>query len=145
MSYRKNTVRFAVDFANKQIIATEANLNRAKRFGSDEYNELCKLMNAHPQFAVVKKEISQSAKKKTYKQLSFAFMEEYISINPRAEEMMLEYETVKGAALDWETSAYPRVKSWFLQKFGTENEPFDMKKAEQEVIEYRKEHARISA
>ena len=32
MSYRKNTVRFAIDFANKQIIATEANLNRAKRF-----------------------------------------------------------------------------------------------------------------
>ena len=69
MSYRKNTVRFAVDFANKQIIATEANLNRAKRFGSDEYNELCKLMNAHPQFAVVKKEISQSAKKENIQAL----------------------------------------------------------------------------
>ena len=37
-------------------------------------------------------------------------MEEYISINPRAEEMMLEYETVKGAALDWGNERIPPRK-----------------------------------
>lgn len=31
MSNRRNPARFAIDFANKQIIATETVLNRAKR------------------------------------------------------------------------------------------------------------------
>lgn len=137
MNNRRNPARFAIDFANKQIIATETVPNRAKRYGSNEYTELCRLVSAHPQFAIVKKEIEQSAKKKTYKHLSFTFMENYISIQPHADEVMREYQTVKEATMEWETGAYPRTKSWFLKKFGTQEVPFDMKKAEQEILDAR--------
>ena len=137
MNNRRNPVRFAVDFANKQIIATETVLNRAKRYGSSEYIELCRLASAHPQFSIVKKEVEQSAKKKTYKRLSFAFMEEFISIHPDADKLMKEYRAVREVTLEWDTGAYPRTKSWFLKKFGTQEMPFDMKKAEEDILAAR--------
>ena len=117
MNSRRNPARFAIDFANRQIIATETVLNKAKRFGSTEYTELCRLTNAHPQFSIVKKEVEQSTKKKTYKHLSFSFMEEYISIQPNADEVMREYKAIRQVTMEWETGAYPRTKSWFLKKF----------------------------
>lgn len=137
MSNRRNPARFTVDFVNKRIIATETVLNRAKRYGSNEYNELCMLTSAHPQFSIVKKEIEQSTKKKTYKHLSFAFMEDYIAIQSNADEVMSEYKAVRAITVEWETGAYPRTKSWFLRKFSTQDAPFDMKKAEQEIIDAR--------
>lgn len=145
MSNRRNPARFAIDFTNKQIIATETVLNRAKHYGSAEYKELCRLTTAHPQFSIVKKEIEQRAKKKTYKRLSFAFMEDYISIQPDADEFMKEYRAIREVALEWETGAYPRTKSWFLKKFGTQETPFDMKKAEQEIIDARVAAGQASA
>ena len=145
MTNRRNPARFAVDFASKQIIATETVLNRAKRYGSNEYIELCRLTSAHPQFSVVKKEVEQSTRKKTYKHLDFKFMEDYISIQPCADTIVREYETVKQVAMDTETAAYPRTKSWFLKKFGTQDTPFDMKKAEQEIIDARVAAGQASA
>ena len=137
MSNRKNPVRFAVDFANRQIIATEASLDRAKRYGSMEYNELCKLMSAHPQFSIVKKAVEQSARKKTYKHLSFAFMEDYISVQPYADELMREYEEIKKDAVNWGVGVYPHTKSWFLKRFSNEDKPFDMERAKDEITNAR--------
>lgn len=145
MSSRKNPVRFSVDFANKQIMATETVLNRAKRYGSNEYNELCKLTSTHPQFSIVKKEIEQSKRKKTYKHLDFPFMESYISIQPHADEVMKEYRAVKESAVEWGTGAYPRTKSWFLKKFSIDGKPFNMDKAREEIINTRVVEGQASA
>jgi len=133
MSNRKSPVRFAVDFASKQIIGTEASLNKAKRYGSNEYNELCRLMEAHPRFSVVKKEIEQSKSKRTYKKLNIAFIETYISIQPHADEIKQEYQNVKTTATSLKVSVYPYTKSWFLKKFGSKDKPFDMDKALEEI------------
>lgn len=145
MNSRRNPARFAIDFANRQIIATETVLNKAKRFGSNEYTELCRLTNAHPQFSIVKKEVEQSTKKKTYKHLSFSFMEEYISIQPNADEVMREYKAIRQVTMEWETGAYPRTKSWFLKKFGTESNPFDMDKAIDEISKAKATECQASA
>lgn len=133
MNNRKNPVRFAVDFANKQIIGTETSLNKAKRYGSPEYNELCKLIETHPQFEVVAKEIKRRASKQTYKELNFAFIETYISIQPNAAEIKSEYEHVKQIAASLNISVYPYTKSWFLKKFSISGNPFDMDKAREEI------------
>lgn len=133
MNNRKNPVRFAVDFANKQIIGTETNLNKAKRYGSPEYNELCKLIEAHPRFEVVAKAIQRRANKQTYKELNFAFIETYISIQPNAAEIKSEYEHVKHIAASLNISVYPYTKSWFLKKFSISGSPFDMDKAREEI------------
>lgn len=135
MSNHKNPVHFTVDFVGKQIIGTQASLNKAKRYGSEEYDELCKLMEAHPRFKVVKKEVQENKSKKTYKRLNFPFIEAYISIQPNAAELMKEYRQVKEVAETLGLSVYPHTKSWFLKKFGTEKERFDMKKAIEEMKE----------
>ena len=73
MSTRKPTVRFAVDFANKKIIATKTTLKKARRYGSDEYKELCELLEAHPKFKVVEKGIKKNENKRAYHGLNVQF------------------------------------------------------------------------
>ena len=58
--------RFTVDFVNKKIIGTKTSLNKAKHYGTPEYNELCELMEAHPRFRVVTKKVKKSTGKHTY-------------------------------------------------------------------------------
>lgn len=121
--------RFTVDFINKQIIGTKASLNKAKYCDSDEYKELCELVEAHPRFKVVEKKVKQNKSKQTYKKLDFTFIEKYISIQTDAEKIMIEYTAVKSAAESMNRSIYPRVKRWFIERFSSTDEPFDMDKA----------------
>lgn len=125
--------RFTVDFVNKKIIGTKTSLNKAKHYGTPEYNELCELMEAHPRFRVVTKKVKKSTGKHTYKDLNYEFIENYISIQPGSEAIKKEYENIKRIAIHYNFSAYSYTKSWFLQKFGTKDRPFDMKKAKVEL------------
>jgi len=130
---RKAPVRFAVDFTKKQIIGTKTSLTKAKRPGSDEYNELCELMEAHPRFRVVTKKVERQIGKQTYKNLDFGFIENYISIQPNADEIRREYRQIKKFAANLNLSVYPYTKSWFLKKFSTEDKSFDMDSAKEEI------------
>ena len=133
MSTRKNPVRFSIDFVNKSIIGTKASLNKAKCYGSDEYTELCELMEAHPRFKVVVKRVNQNKSKQGYKNLSFEFIEKYISIQPDSATVMNEYKEVKHIAASLGISVYPYTKSWFLKRFSVEGKPFNMDKAREEI------------
>ena len=133
MSNRKNPARFTVDFVSKQIIGTKTSLDKAKRYGTPEYNELCELMEAHPRFRVVTKNVQKNKSKQTYKNLDFKFIEKYISIQPDAEKIMREYEAVKTSAESLGRSVYPHVKRWFIERFSTEEKPFNMDKATREI------------
>lgn len=125
--------RFTVDFVSKQIICTKTSLNKAKHYGTPEYKELCELMEAHPRFRVITKKVKKSTSKHTYKDLNYEFIENYISIQSRSEEIKKEYEKIRKFAHDYNLGVYPYTKSWFLKKFGTEAEPFNMKKAREEL------------
>lgn len=125
--------RFTVDFVSKQITGTRTSLNKAKHYGTPEYKELCELIAAHPYFRVVTKKVKRSTSKHTYKDLNYEFIENYISIQPRSEALKKEYESIKKIAIDYNFGVYSYTKSWFLKRFGTEEEPFDMKKARAEL------------
>lgn len=133
MSNRKNPARFTVDFVSKQIIGTKTSLDKAKRYGTPEYNELCELMEAHPRFRVVTKNVQKNKSKQTYKNLDFKFIEKYISIQHDAEKIRREYEAVKTSAESLGRSVYPHVKRWFIERFSTEEKPFNMDKATREI------------
>ena len=93
--------RFTVDFFTKKIIGTKASFDKARRYGSSEYKELCGLMSDNPDFEIVVKEIKQNKSKQSYKKLDFKFIESYISIQPDAEKIMREYEAIKISAKVW--------------------------------------------
>lgn len=124
---------FTIDFTAKQIIGTKTSLKKARCYGSAEYKELCKLVEAHPRFRVVKRKIEKNNSKQTYKKLNFKFIENYISIQSNKDELLREYNEIKKFAVSVGMSVYPYTKSWFLKKFGTEDKPFNMDEAREEI------------
>ena len=148
MNTNKNmNVRFTIDFINKSIIGTKSSFNKAgKGFGA-EYEELAAKMAAHPDFKLVEKEQKHKSTKakRTYDGLDFDFMEAYIEIQPASEKLKNEYESVKQMAANCGTSKYPMTKKWFLGKFGTEDQPFDMEQARKDITDYRIQQAELAA
>ena len=121
---------FSVDFFNKSIIGTKASFNKASKGEGAHYEELSRLMTAHPDFKLVVKEQEHSkAKKQTYEGLDFDLMKRYISIQNNAEELLTKYEDIKAFAKEAGLSVYPITKKWFLETF----EGFDVKDAKKEI------------
>ena len=142
----KNT-RFTIDFFNKTITGTKASFNKAGKGVGAEYEELAAKMAAHPGFElVVKEQKHKSTKaKRTYDGLDFDFMEAYIEMQNDAQKLKSEYESVKQMAVNCGSSKYPLTKKWFLAKFGTEDQPFDMEQARKEIADYRIQLAELAA
>ena len=121
---------FSVDFFTKSISGTKASFNKASKGEGAQYEELTRLMAKHPDFKLVVKEQKHSkAKKQTYEGLDFDLMEDYISIQDNAAELMEEYKGVKSFAKEAGLSLYPTTKKWFLNTF----EGFDVAEAKKEI------------
>jgi hypothetical protein len=73
------------------------------------------------------------------------FIKDYISTLSNAKEMMAEYDAVQKMAKNCGTSAYPLTKKWFLGKFATEDAPFDMDAAKEQITNYRLSQAEQAA
>jgi len=142
------TARFIVNFFDKQIIGTKASFNKASKGSGAEYEELTAKIAAHPDFELVIKEPkSKSTKvKRTYDGLDYKFMEAYIATKADSDRFMKEYEAVKKMAASCGTKAYPMTKKWFLGKFSSEENPFDMDEAREAIAKFRiQEAGRIAA
>ena len=148
MNTNKNmNARFTIDFITKTITGTKASFNKAgKGFGA-EYEELAAKLAAHPDFTlIVKEQKHKSTKaKRTYEGLDFDFMEAYIEMQTEAQKLMKEYEAVKEMAEIRCSSKYPLTKKWFLGKFSTEDQPFDMDKARKDIDNYHIRQAELAA
>ena len=107
---------FAIDFTTKTIIGTKTNITKAGRIGSPQYKELCEIMELHPTFSIVAKEIKKNKSKKTYHGLTFQVMEEYIKTQKDSEKMLVKFAAVKRIA-ETKGSKYPLTKKWFLNTF----------------------------
>lgn len=106
-----------INFENKTIEMTKAFANKARRYGSDEYNEMISVCNAFPTYKLVTK---NSAKKNgaTMKGLTYDFMEKYIKTHNA--DLLSEFYTLTGKDSndDFAVSAsYGEVRQWFLNQF----------------------------
>lgn len=139
MNTTTSSARFTLDFFKKTITGTKASFNKANKGFGPEYDELTAKMAAHPEFTLVIKEQKHKATKakRTYDGLDFSFMEAYIGTLENAKDMMAEYKAVKKMAEKHETKVYPLTKKWFLDKFGTEDEGFDMAAAKERITNFR--------
>ena len=138
MNTTTSSVRFTINFFNKTITGTKASFNKAGKGFGPEYEELTSKMAAHPDFTlVVKEQKTKTTKaKRTYEGMDYKFMEDYIATFEDA-SLMKKYEAVKKMADDCGTKAYPLTKKWFLGKFGTEDEGFDMAAAKEAIAQHR--------
>ena len=138
MNTTTSSVRFTLDFFKKTITGTKASFNKANKGFGPEYEELTAKMAAHPDFELRVKEqkVKTTKSKRTYEGMDYKFMEDYIATFEDA-SMVKEYEAVKQMAVDCGTKVYPLTKKWFLDKFGTEDEGFDMAAAKERITNFR--------
>ncbi len=96
------------------ITVSKAFYKKASAYGSTEYEELHKAMLDNPDFEIVFKIVE----KKTYKELTFKVMEDYIRTQPDSDKMLIKFAAVQRIAKA-KNSLYPLTKKWFLNAYPT--------------------------
>lgn len=107
---------FKFDFVNKTIVGTKTSIAKANRGYGREYEELCDKLSKQPTFAVRPKDIDIKEDKKTYNDLTFKRMEEYIKLQDNSEDRLIEFEAIKKVA-EAKGAKYPLTKKWFLKAY----------------------------
>jgi len=129
--------RFNYNFIEKTIIGSKAAIEKANKGKNPEYAELSGMLAAHPDFTVRVKDIQQKEGKKTYSQLTFSRMEEYIKTQFSDKETLnsklVEFEAIQKVAKA-KGAKYPLTKKWFLATYPSfkANEVSEEERAEEE-------------
>ena len=113
-----NRMPYEVDFINNKIILTKKFYKAASILNSSEYNIMIQLRTQNPGFEIVLKEIKKKEGKKSYRNLTYANMREYI-ITREKSETVAEFDRVM-ALSKIQAGPYAYVKTWFLKKYGEE-------------------------
>ena len=109
---KKSTIEMSKKFANA-----------AKKFGTPEYKDLQAARRDYPTFKVVTVTRKSSAKKETFKGLTYDYMEMYIEMHDdennsaMAEYKMLRATSEEAKAALAVSASYMEIKEWFLNKF----------------------------
>lgn len=130
---------FNYNFIEKTIIGSKAAINKANKGINPEYNELSSMLTAHPDFTVVEKTINRKEGKKTYSNLTFKRMEEYINLQDNSKARLVEFEAIMKVA-ETKGAKYPLTKKWFLATY-TEYKENNVTENETEALQEIKEVA----
>ena len=103
---------FTFNHINKTIVGTEHHFNQAGIPNSTAYNALMAAMALQPTYSLAPIPSTKKVEKKqTYKGLDMTLMADYIRI-AGTEQVKVEFNhMVEGK------TAYPTIKSWFLEEF----------------------------
>ena len=115
-----NRMPYEVDFINNKIILTKKFYKATSILNSSEYNIMIQLRTQNPGFEIVLKEIKKKEGKKSYRNLTYANMREYIITREgEKSETVAEFDRVM-ALSKIQAGPYAYVKTWFLKKYGEE-------------------------
>lgn len=141
-----NMNRFTINFIDRTIIGTKTSFAKAGKGYGPEYEELADKMARYPEYKLVQKELKNNVKsKRSYKGMNVAFIKEYISIQENAEEMMDKFTAIERMAKASGIAVFPTIKKWFLEKYSSEENPFDMEAAKNMLSDFRIKHAESEA
>ncbi len=111
---------------NTKKNAIEMTKNEAKaaaKYGTPEYKALQEARKDYPTYSVVTVTRKSTAKKNSYKGLTYEYMEMYIQKHDdENESIMAEYLMLRGKTEEAEEAlaeslTYLEMKDWFLKKF----------------------------
>ena len=111
-----NEKKNAIELSKKEAAA-------AAKFGTREYKALQEARKDYPGFKVVTITRKSTAKKESYKGLTYAYMETYIQKHDdEKQSIMAEYKMLRGLTEEAEEAlavsfTYLEMKDWFLKKF----------------------------
>ncbi len=113
----KNTMNgLKVDMINEEIILSKAFAKKAMNTNNPEYRAFVEAKRTFPTYAIVYGKIKSNPNKQTYKGLTYAYMEKYISLHDKDGKIMADYREIRLIA-ECCKSEYPLVKEWFLATF----------------------------
>ena len=104
-----------IDHKNKRILLCREFDIKAKNTESTEFDKLCAVRQAFPNYEIVRRTIKKKANKESYKGLTYGYMETYIDKNGSL-DIMQEYKELRLLA-ECHSIRYPVIKAWFLEKF----------------------------
>ena len=111
-----NEKKNAIELSKKEAAA-------AAKFGTREYKTLQEARKDYPGFKVVTITRKSTAKKESYKGLTYGYMETYIQKHDDDEKsIMAEYMMLRGLSEEAEEAlaesfTYQEMKEWFLAKY----------------------------
>ena len=133
-----NTIRnakrnhFTLDLFNKKIMGSKKSFDKASTGSGEYYEELMHLMAQHPDFELV---IKTTESKKTYKGLDEDLMKDYIAIQENGTQLRKEYDEIKKKSEEANLNDFQVLRKWFLKKFSSKENPFDVKKAQEAIYD----------
>ena len=90
---------------------------------SAEYAHLQQVRRDYPTYKVIRHTIKRNAEKKTYKGLTYEYMEYYILTHGTKEERQKNFaeynEMILISECHGKAYRYPVIKRWFLEKYPT--------------------------
>lgn len=108
--------KLRVDDKHRRLVMEKKFDDARKIVGSKEYYLLQMAKQDHPDYDVVLKHIRKNPEKQVYKNMTYAYMYEYISKHPNAEKRKAELdEMILRAKCHLEK--YGNVKKWFLAAY----------------------------
>ena len=112
----KNTLK--IDFVKKQIVMDRTFAKKCVDTRSEEYAELQRVRIDYPRFKVITRKIKRNKHKMTYKGLTYAYMEDYISKHGSKEDIQKNFSNylhLREIAKGNKRKGYPVIKKWFLE------------------------------
>lgn len=114
-----NTLR--INHVNHTIVMDRAFARNAIDTRSEEYAHLQMVRRDYPNYQVVQRHIRTNRNKKTYKGLTYDYMEDYILTHGPEETRLNNHKEFTEKCLISECHGrafrYPVIKSWFLEKY----------------------------
>ena len=115
----KNTLKVRHD--ERLIVMDRTFAAYAEDVRSEEYELLQRARHDYPNYTVVQRHIKRNSDKKTYKGLTYDYMEDYIMSHGTPEVIKANLHEFSEMRLISECHGmryrYPVIKSWFLEKF----------------------------
>lgn len=114
-----NTLK--INHANRTIIMDRTFAKFAADTRSDEYKHLQEVRRDYPGYMVMQRQIKRNSAKKTYRGLTYGYMEDYILTHGTEETRLANHKEYCEMRLISECHGkafrYPVIKSWFLAHY----------------------------
>jgi len=112
--------RYEINHFQAKIILTKQFAKAASTLNTPEYMTLLELRRNHPDYTFELREIRKKEGKKSYRNLTYERMEDYIITREgKDSEAHKEFKKIK-ALSQVQAGPYAYVKSWFLKKYEDE-------------------------
>ena len=127
---KKNTI-IILDATHAQV--AKAFEKQARIFGTPEYREWRAYRQDFPSTQMVTKTIKKNTSKRPTKNLTYANMEQYMSVFQNADKLLAQFEVVKTCSLE-QPSPYKFVRDWFETQFPKYREQPDFSPSASKVV-----------